>query len=596
MRRSFSSLLVLAHVGCALSFASLARADFSDWGDDPGGATYVYSNRAAAIPWENEMGDWFDAAGDPQGSEPFATFTILRNTTRFEVDVTTLVQQWADGTLRADGFYLRSSSGTANLHSREADDPAVRPTLELDTDEGTLVLDAEADTGISRSTVQPQGGNRTYGLGTALVRFPRAEIVGKTITGARLVMHRSSPTGGDTQLQVLACRQPRDVLPVEHGFAKDFERDQGIASHPDVYAAMDFSGDSWTADHPLWSARGGTVIDETSAVDVANGFEPLDGPAVRWGFAEGANGGGGATLSFFSLPENERPEELYSRYYVRFGKNFTPTVDGGKMPGFSFRPDSQSPSCNGGSPDIAGTKCWSARGSFTLMAPAGNPFEGFFGLGYYVYHTQQSGPYGSGWRWNIGYEGMVTEGRWYAVEEYVRINTTGQPDGVLRAWVNGRLVFQRTDILFRNSDHIRVGQVWYNIYHGGTAKAPHDMYFWVDNLVVAKSYVGPLGGVPDAPPLLEDGTLVPGPGTGGTSGGGAGGSGGGNSGGSGGNSGGSSGSSSHADGDASDDGGCGCRTAGGSSALSPWGVGALALAWLLRRRARGSKRGAEQTS
>jgi hypothetical protein len=490
-----------------LALAPAASADYSDWSDDSGGATRAYSNQAARIRWETYLGDWSDAAGTPQGDVPFSEAVVAREATRVEIDVTALVQRWTSGELRADGMFIRGSGGEATMHSREAADASVRPTLILATDTGEVTLSPEADTGISESTTSALGENTTFRLSRALLRFPRDAFALRTISAATLVLHRVSPSGGAVTARVFACRQPRTVMPVEHGFAADYELDRGIAEHPDVYAAMDFSGDAWTrAGEPLWEGRGGVVIDETDAAEVANGFVPIDGPAARWGFAEGRNGGGGATLAF---PEDAQPDEVYSRYYLRLGNNFTPTVDGGKMPGFSFRPGG-SPTCNGGSRDTTGTHCWSARGSFGLLPPAANPLAGFVGLGYYVYHPEQEGSYGSGWAWNLGYDGRVTQGRWYAVEEYVRVNSVpGSHDGILRAWVNGRLVFEKTDILFRNTEEIHVGEVWYNIYHGGTAPAPHDMYFWVDNLVVARSYIGPMGGLPDAPPLLEDGTIAP---------------------------------------------------------------------------------------
>jgi MYXO-CTERM domain-containing protein len=488
------------------ALAGVASADFSDWSDDRAGATRIYSNRAGRIPWENHLGDWSDAEGTPQGEVPFAEHVIAREATRVEIDVTALVQRWASGELRADGFFIRpGESGTATIHSREAADPAVHPALLLETAEGDLALAPEADTELSSSTVSAKGEEPDFHIGRALIRFPRAEIVGRTISRATLVLHRASTGGGAVRARIFACRQSRVVMPVEHGFASGYELDRGIAAHPDVYVAVDFSGDQWTAEHRLWDDREGTVIDESHEAEVANGFVPLDGPAVRWGFAAGYNGGGGAMLAF---PDGEEPDELYSRYYMRLGDNFTPTVDGGKFPGFAHRPH-RDPKCNGGSYDRTGTMCWSARGHFNTLPPETNPFAGFLTLGYYVYHPEQEDEYGSNWEWNLGYDGHIARGRWYAIEQYVRMNTPGEHDGILRAWVNGRLVMEKTDILFRNSDALHVGEVWYNIFHGGTAEAPHDMYLWVDNLVVARSYIGPSGGLPDVPPLLEDGTIAP---------------------------------------------------------------------------------------
>ena len=498
-------LLRCAAVLAALGAPLQARADYSDFGEGEGGATRGYSNAAGAIAWENYLGDWADADDVAQGERPFAEVAAASGETRIEIDVTDLVSRWARGDLRADGFFIRAE-GSVSVHSREATDPSLRPALLLDTADGEVSLEPEADTYLDGSTYRALGDRSTLSLARALIRFPRASIVGVAITRARLLLHVTHISGSPT-VRVFACRQPRVVMPVEHGIAADHERDRGLADHPDVYTFVDFSGDSWTRDDPLWRYRSGVIVDASNEDEVANGFEPLDGPAVRWGFDGGRNGGGNSILAF---PVGEQPDEVYSRYYLRAGRNFTPTVDGGKMPGFSYRPEGASSSCNGGDQDPTGLICWSARGHFSRIAPATNPLAGFFHLGYYVYHPERDGSFGDIWAWNIGYDAQITHGRWYSVEEYVRVNSAPHvADGVLRAWVNGRLVFDKTDVLFRNSLDLHVGEVWYNIYHGGTATAPHDMYFWVDNIVVSSSYVGPMGGVPDAPPLLSDGEPDP---------------------------------------------------------------------------------------
>jgi MYXO-CTERM domain-containing protein len=488
-------------IALAVSFVpSIALADLSDFGE-AGGASREYSNLAAHIPWENHLGDWSDAMGAPQGDVPFAEGELTRSSATVEIDVTDLVQRWSSGELRADGFFLRAGGGTVNVHSREATNESDRPVLVID---GTA-LAPEADTHLDDSTYRALGESQRLSIGHTLMRFPRDMIVGRTISSAilRLTIERAYPSGASMRVRVFACRQPRVITPIERGIAADFEMDRGIADHPDVYTAVDFAGDSWTRTDPRWTGRGGTVIDASSAPDVENGFVALDGQALRAGFASGANGGLGAQFHF---PDGEQPDEVYSRYYLLVGTNFEPTVDGGKMPGFAFRPVSR---CNGGDPDPTGTVCWSARGGFYTVVPANNPLAGLMPLSYYVYHPDQEGAYGSSWVWNIGYNALIQQGRWYCVDEHVRVNSSpGTHDGVLRAWINGRLAFEKTDILFRQSLELHVGEVWYNIYHGGTAPAPHDMYLYLDNLVVARSYIGPMGGLPDAPPPLEDGTLV----------------------------------------------------------------------------------------
>lgn len=71
------------------------------------------------------------------------------------------------------------------------------------------------------------------------------------------------------------------------------------------------------------------------------------------------------------------------------------------------------------------------------------------------------------------------------------MNTPMVNEGILRAWVDGRLAWEKTDLRFRDVTSLRVEEVWMNVYHGGTAVSPYDQHLYVDNLVIASSYIGP---------------------------------------------------------------------------------------------------------
>ena len=78
---------------------------------------------------------------------------------------------------------------------------------------------------------------------------------------------------------------------------------------------------------------------------------------------------------------------------------------------------------------VNGKDGWSARGSFGLTFPEGNPLAGKQPLGWYCYHADMEGNYGSGWVWTQGYRGFLDNNRWYCVEQYVKLNTPGQDGG-----------------------------------------------------------------------------------------------------------------------------------------------------------------------
>jgi len=102
------------------------------------------------------------------------------------------------------------------------------------------------------------------------------------------------------------------------------------------------------------------------------------------------------------------------------------------------------------------------------------------------------GDYGDIWNWLDGYGGILVKDRWTCLEQYVKLNTPGQKDGILRAWVDGRPAFERTDLRFRNVDRLKIERVWMNVYHGGKLPSDRDVHLYIDNVVISRQYVGPM--------------------------------------------------------------------------------------------------------
>jgi hypothetical protein len=75
----------------------------------------------------------------------------------------------------------------------------------------------------------------------------------------------------------------------------------------------------------------------------------------------------------------------------------------------------------------------------------------------------------------------------------VKLNTPGQPDGVLRGWVDGRLAFEKTDVRFRAVDRLKIEAVGINVHLGGTWAAEQDHHLYLDEIVISKQPIGPLG-------------------------------------------------------------------------------------------------------
>ena len=139
-----------------------------------------------------------------------------------------------------------------------------------------------------------------------------------------------------------------------------------------------------------------------------------------------------------------------------------------------------------------GTDGWSARGSFHRTIPTGNPLGGLHPIGTYCYYADQPGTYGDTWAWSKKYKGYLQKNKWYCVEQYVKMNTPEEHNGILRAWVDGVLAFEKEDILYRRTNSLKIERIWMNVYHGGTAVSPYDQHLYFDNVVIARSYIGPM--------------------------------------------------------------------------------------------------------
>jgi hypothetical protein len=475
------------------------RAQRTDWVEGtPGrddGATRDFYNRAALLRWENFLGDWRDADDVAQGNRAYGTADITRDAVGRSVEwnVAPLVQVWLDGEHPPQGFFLRRVDGDGDFHfaSREHDEAAERPRLVIETNRQTLTLSSVADTYLEPSTYRCQGHQsrlRVGGRNHALLRFDLSEIPkGTPIKQATLKLHVAAAFGsGRATIGVFRCAQGHDRSPSEPvlGLAARYPGDRGLKSDPDVVFFADFEPPQWD--------RGWTHVGERRVIDAveddpARKFTPLSGQALRVRIAEGANGALN-TLYKFARETGEEPEEIYFRYYLRLADDWNQTIQGGKMPGISGTYGR----AGWGGRKSDGANGWSARGSFSQTIPPGNPLAGLHPLGWYCYHADMSSRYGDIWLWQEDYRGYLENNRWYSIEQYIKLNTPGEKDGILRAWVDGRPAFEKTDIRFRHADALKIEQVWMNVYHGGTRPSPYDQHLYIDNVVIARKYIGPM--------------------------------------------------------------------------------------------------------
>ena len=255
------------------------------------------------------------------------------------------------------------------------------------------------------------------------------------------------------------------------------EREPGLAARQDVVFSCAFESPGWYRE---WGLTEPPKTADTVAEDPGLKFEPFQGKALRARIDKGGNNGLNLLFPFKKRTGSE-PEEIYFRYYLRFADDWLPEEQGGKLPGIS---GTYGRAGWGGRP-VNGRDGWSARGSFGRIMGGKTP------VGFYCYHADMKTKYGDIWVWKNDDLGYLPNNRWYCVEQHLKLNTPGQNDGVMHAWIDGKLAFEKTDVRFRDVSDLKIENIWLNVYQGGTKPAKAEQHLYIDNVVIARNYIGP---------------------------------------------------------------------------------------------------------
>ncbi len=262
-------------------------------------------------------------------------------------------------------------------------------------------------------------------------------------------------------------------------------------------------------------------------------------PGVVDGSMVGSNGTLAANGMIF-LPETlfGRQGRLFVRYYLRLGTPYSATAANRKnvyqAPGmadwttyagkFGITP-SHCTSYGGVSGSSGGGAGWQMRLSwYDCDAGTQGPDEGGIAPGFHLYDFLYQNPAGHNygqdnggipevWGMKGGVGGVLYAGQWYCVETEIQLNTVSttapgyQADGVLRSWIDGRLAYERTGMVFRTLPilnrpyaegqmrpcrELGVTGLWLDWFHGGRTVNTMDRTSFYTGLVWAKEYVGPM--------------------------------------------------------------------------------------------------------
>lgn len=478
--------------------AAFAFRDVSD------GISCKFFDVALGMRWPDDAVTWADATGRHGGSKPFDVQLLDARTPPkvMRWNVLALFKGWARGSFENDGLVLSPLSakagGGADFHSREAEDVSLRPSLRIQHPGGGIeYLSAQADAGLDCSTYTGLGGRDVLHIGPAnvgVLRFDLSRLrkgAAQDVTAAELVLVRNpaSSVWSDGALGVYRLVAPwhQPFEAPERGIAAAFSADKGLENHPSVVWFDNFEKGALK---PGWNTAQmvrSKVMSPLAAPGAGRSLMTM--PSLQATIPRGEQLGLDLRFDFPKLPGKRERSEAYFRYYLRLGPEWADVPDTGKLPGLAGTYNRAA----WGGRGWHGMQGWSARGSFAKSVGRDHPAFGYLPLSSYVYHSKSESSYGDIFVWG-GQQGeaFLTPNRWVCIEQHIKLNTPGREDGVLRAWVDGKPVFARTNFRFRDTLDLGIENVWFDLYMGGQRAALRDMNINIAHVVVANRYIGPM--------------------------------------------------------------------------------------------------------
>ena len=444
------------------------------------GATRDYFNRGGSFEWKNKGGDWVDDFFVPQGNRPFHNLTSKNNGKEFSGNVTNLVNLWVTKGLANHGFYIKPTKRNKVKFYTKESKASQGARLELVSNQQLISLPVQLDTEIDISTYTCKGQNELInGSLPFLLKFDLSNIT-EPVKSATLFLPYTSAQKNDEQFQVFAINIPEVLHNPRQGFSGRLSNQKKLVSDPRVYFYNDFSNGSDSTVLEAWRTNQKVINSNPDEK-----FSPLYGETLQVTINKGSHLGASKHFKLDQLKLNE----AFFRYHLRFGDSWE-AITGGKLPGFAGTYSSTSAAAGWGGRKSNGNNGWSARGAFGTTTSQINAIPNKTPLGIYLYHADMKNTWGDQIAFNQSPAGMLEKNKWYAVEQYIKLNEPNKNNGILQAWVNGHLVLSKTNVRFTDDPRLKIEEIWFNVYHGGKLSAPKDLTLFFDDLVVASEYIG----------------------------------------------------------------------------------------------------------
>jgi hypothetical protein len=277
------------------------------------------------------------------------------------------------------------------------------------------------------------------------------------------------------------------------GIAARYPGDKEIVADPAVIFADDF--ESYTGTSALTASANWSNYYQASNTRIATGTGSFYAGAKALEFTMPQTNSEVANAVVKNLPVKQ--DVLFVRVYTKFEAGFDGTTEGHN--GIRISGNYQGP---GKIPNGQDFFLYTVENSVYY----GEAYPGF--LNVYAYHPEQRSQWGDHFYptgkvlpidsqpGNFGPTFVARPNftpqtdRWYSYEMMVKLNTPGQRDGRVAVWIDGSLVADFPNLRMRDTTSLKIDQVQLEL-HGKNNPVRADKK-WYDNVVIAKSYIGPV--------------------------------------------------------------------------------------------------------
>jgi len=281
------------------------------------------------------------------------------------------------------------------------------------------------------------------------------------------------------------------------GIAAKYPGDKGIESDPDVVFADDF--ESYQDASDLWNRWDNTFQQDQTRMATESGNFYAGKQAVEFTLPQQNSELSNAVQKVLTT----ELDALYLRWYSKFDAQndiVGSSHNGGGISSHYFIGNQSTP----GIP-ADGTNKWLTefehwRGEASTQSP------GMMNI--YIYHPEQRDNYGDHFfpsglvmpNTSIPYDfgsdfvpqpEVIPElDHWYCYEYMVKANTPGQRDGRITLWLDGKQIADFGNLRLRDVDTLTIDRFNLSLHAGSNPSGETKKYY--DNVVAAKSYIGPM--------------------------------------------------------------------------------------------------------